>query len=211
VAPITDHQQTIVKDSSEQIDARPPVAPALPVPDETGGASLDKVRDILFGGQMRDLDRRFAKVEDRLSQETAALKEDLRKRLAALEQFARTEAEMLAERIRNEHDARAETFSAASRELRDTSAAFDRKLGSLDDQLARAQRELRQQILETHQRLADEMHEKIDGVLARLRQEASDLRAGKADRSTLAALFTEIAMRLTHEPAAVDEQEPRRD
>ena len=39
--------------------------------DEAGAASLDKVRDILFGGQMRDLDQRFARVEERLTRETA--------------------------------------------------------------------------------------------------------------------------------------------
>jgi hypothetical protein len=204
VAPITQQQQAMGNDSIEQTD--PPAAM-----DDPGAGNLDKVRDILFGGQMRDLDRRFARVEERLSTETADLKEEMRRRLATIEQFARTETETLAARIKAEHDARGEATSAASRELRETSAAFDRKVGMLDDQLARAQRELRQQILEMQQRLADEMQERIDGVLARLRQEAGDLRAGKADRATLAALFTEIAMRLTQEPPARREQEPRRD
>lgn len=32
------------------------------------GGNVDKIRDILFGGQMRDYDRRFARVEDRITQ-----------------------------------------------------------------------------------------------------------------------------------------------
>ena len=47
-------------------------------------------------------------------------------------------------------------------------------------------------------------------MLARLRQESDDLRTDKADRTTLAALFTEMALRLTHQPAGRDDQEPHR-
>jgi hypothetical protein len=178
--------------------------------EETGAASLDKVRDILFGGQMRDLDRRFARVEDRLAKEAAALEEDMRKRLAALEGFARSETEALAQRISAEYDARSEAHADLLRQMQERYAEFEKKTGLINDQLARAQRELRQQILETHQRLADEIREKVDDVLARLRQEADDLRGDKADRTTLAALFTEMAMRLTHQPPARSDREPDR-
>ena len=39
----------------------------------------------------------------------------------------------------------------------------------------------------------------MEDVLARLAREASELRADKADRSALAALLTEMAMRLNGE------------
>jgi DNA-binding transcriptional regulator YbjK len=200
VATIIGQQQPVANDT-EQSEVRPAVG------DETGAASLDKVRDILFGGQMRDLDRRFARVEERLSSETADLKEDLRRRLAALEQFARIETETLLQRIKAEHDERQEATAGVSREVQSASTTLDKKIGLLDDQFARAQRELRQQILEMHRELADDIRDKIDAVLARLSREAGDLRSDKADRVTLAALFTEMAMRLTHEPPAKSDQE----
>src|SRR5262245_36278718 len=43
------------------------------VADPAGGASLDKVRDILFGVQMRDYERRFARLEERLLKDTSDL------------------------------------------------------------------------------------------------------------------------------------------
>ena len=49
------------------------------VTEQAGGASLDKVRDILFGVQMRDYDRRFARLEERLVKETADLKDEVKK------------------------------------------------------------------------------------------------------------------------------------
>jgi hypothetical protein len=189
VATISDQQHTTIPANAAAADAA--------APEDTGVASLDKVRDILFGGQMRDLDRRFARVEERLTHEAAALEEQLRKRIAALESFARTETR---------RDANAEL----ARGLQDRAAELERRSAALDDLIARVQRDLRQQILEAQQRLSDEIRERTDAVLSRLKQESADLRSGKADRVTLAALFTEIAMRLSHEPGRTD-QETRRD
>src|SRR5262245_21849417 len=64
------------------------VAPAgVSEPDGTSGASLEKVRDLLFGVQMRDYDRKFARLEERLIQETSDLREEVKKRLATIDQF----------------------------------------------------------------------------------------------------------------------------
>jgi seryl-tRNA synthetase len=181
------------------VDSKKPATdPKGPSPEE-GAGNIDKVRDILFGGQMRDTERRFARLEERLAQDTAELKDDVRKRLTALEQFVKKEAESLAERIKAEHDERTDATKDLSREARETAKAFEKKTGQLDDQIARAQRELRQQMLELQQRMADDLRQKIDEVIARLSQEAADLRHDKADRATLAAVFTEMAMRLNNE------------
>jgi NTP pyrophosphatase (non-canonical NTP hydrolase) len=166
--------------------------------DDSAG-NIDKVRDILFGGQMRDYERRFQRLEERLVQEVGELKDDVRKRLAALEQFLKQEVASLADRITTEHDERTNATKDLSREARESAMAFEKKTGQLDDQIGRVQRELRQQILELQQRMSDDLREKVDEVLARLTREANELRSDKTDRATLAALLTEMAMRLNNE------------
>jgi predicted transcriptional regulator len=183
------------KPTSPTTPAEPKGSPA----DDLAGGNIDKVRDILFGGQMRDYERRFARLEERLAQETAEMKEEVRRRLAALEQFIKQEADSLADRIKTEHDERTDATKDLAREAHDTSKAFEKKTGQLDDQIGRAQRDARQQILELHQRMSDELKHKVDEVIARLNQEAAELRSDKTDRATLAALLTEMAMRLTNE------------
>ncbi len=163
------------------------------------GGNIDKVRDILFGGQMRDYERRFIKLEERLLQETSELKDEVRKRLAALEQFMKQEAASLADRIKTEHEERTDATKDLAREQRESAKAFEKKAGALDDSIGKAQRELRQQLLELQQRMSDEMRQKIDDVLARLTQEANELRNDKTDRAALASLLTEMALRLTNE------------
>lgn len=179
-----------------------PPRPDGKAPAEDGsGANLDKVRDILFGGQIRDSERRFQRLEERLVQETTELKDDVRKRMSALEQFVKQETESLAARIKTEHDERTDATKDLARDARESAKTFEKKTGQLDDHISRAQRELRQQILEVQQTLADDLRQKMDDVLARLGTESADLRHEKTDRRTLAALLTDMAMRLTTELA----------
>ena len=180
------------KNGASKSDGKAPV-------DDASTGNLDKVRDILFGGQARDYDRRFQRLEERLLKETAELKDDLRKRLSTLEQFVKQEAASLADRIKTEHDERTDATKDLARDAREAAKAFEKKTGQLDDQVGKVQRELRQQILEARQSLTDDFRQKIDDVLLRLSQESSDLRSEKTDRATLAALLTDMAMRLSSE------------
>jgi hypothetical protein len=104
--------------------------------------------------------------------------------------------ESLADRLKADHDERVES-----------DASLGRRITTLDDQAAKGQRELRQQILEQHQRLSDDIRKKMDEVLAALAHEAQTLRSDKADRATLAGLLTEMAMRLTNDFQMPDVEE----
>jgi hypothetical protein len=54
-------------------------------------------------------------------------------------------------------------------------------------------------MLEQHQRLSDDLRRRTDDLLATLTREAQALRTDKTDRTALAALLNEMAMRLTDE------------
>lgn len=170
-------------------------------------ASLDKVRDILFGNQMRDVERRFARLEDRLLKETTDLKEDVRRRLDTLEAYMRRETESLEGQIKSERGDRVDAHAGLSNELKESARALERRATSIDEQHSKGQREIRQQMLEQHQRLSDDLKQRVEEILATLARTANELRTDKADRATIAALLTEVAMRLTDEfriPGAED-------
>jgi hypothetical protein len=175
--------------------------------DAESGASLEKVRDLLFGVQMRDYDRKFARLEERLAKETSDVREDVKKRLASIEQLIRTEIEALSDRIRGEQDERSKAVKELSRQIEETARAFEQKCGQLDDQMARGLREVRQQLHEQGKRLSDDIRQQADDIVARLVRETQELRTDKADRATLAALLNDMAMRLTDDlrlPAPAD-------
>ncbi|MCC6316741.1 MAG: hypothetical protein IT361_03535 [Gemmatimonadaceae bacterium] len=169
-------------------------------PNDTG--NVDKIRDILFGSQMRDYDRRFAATEERLGRESTNLREDLGRRMLATEQYLRAELEALSSSLRSEERERLQgvrdamdAIGALNRELSDRVAA-------LAEQSAQAQRDLRAQLQDTHRALAEETARRHDEISDALRREAFDLRSAKADRSTIAAMFAEFAQRLAGGPDA---------
>ena len=172
---------------------------ASPVGGEAGGANLEKIRDILFGAQVHDFEKKFARLEERLLKETADARAETKKRFDSLESFIRKEVESLAERLKAEQETRADSAKEISRDLRETAKALEKRLGSLDEQATRSQRELRQQILDQSKSLTDEIRTRIRESAAALSKELKELRAEKTDRSALAGLFTEAAMRLTNE------------
>jgi ABC-type transporter Mla subunit MlaD len=184
-----------VTTSSEQ----EPVHTQAPDADGAAAGNLDKVRDLIFGGQMRDYERKFARLEERLAKETADLRDEVRKRLAALEAYMKTEVESLSERLRLEQDGRTSADKDLGRELRDTAQQLDQRLSQLDEFVARGQRDMRQQLHAQHQELGDDIRSRVEDVLVRLAHEAQELRSDKTDRKALAALLTEMAMRLNGE------------
>ena len=69
-------------------------------PNQTNGTldesqNVDRIRNILFGSQMRDYDGRFQRLEERLVRDAAEVRSDLQKRLEALEAFMKGEVESL--------------------------------------------------------------------------------------------------------------------
>ena len=74
--------------------------------EHAAGNNLDKIRDILFGAQVRDHERRFTKLEAQLLAEAAQLRTDLKERFAALEQYIRHEVESVTARLKAEEQQR---------------------------------------------------------------------------------------------------------
>jgi hypothetical protein len=83
------------------VDSGKPATDPGPSPEE-GAGNIDKVRDILFSGQMRDTERRFAWLEERSRRTGRAQRR--RAQAATARQFVKKEAESLADRIKAEHD-----------------------------------------------------------------------------------------------------------
>ncbi len=164
-----------------------------------GSGNLDKVRELLFGNQVREFEKRFTRLEERLIKECANLRDETRRRLDSLEMYIQKEVETSTERIKTEQSERDEAVGGLAQELQSTAKSLEKKLSQLDEQTSQSQRVLRQQILEQSKSLNDEIRQKYEEILAVLEREAQELRTNKTNRSTLAALFAELAVRLNSE------------
>ncbi len=175
-------------------------------PEAAGTGNLEKIRDILFGAQVQDFEKRFHRLEERILKETADARAETNKRFEALEAFIRKEVESLAERIKTEQAERVEAGKEHSREMREAVRSLEKKLAQMDDVTTKNQRELRQQILDQSKALTEEIRTRVRESAAALSREIKDLRTEKTDRSALAGLFTDVAMRLSN-----DSKQPRKE
>lgn len=173
-------------------------APAITAELPAGG-NIDKIRDIIFGNQMRDYEKRFGRLEDRLLKESSELRDELKRRFEQLEAYTRTEFEAMAEQLKNEQGERSSAEQALTQTLRELGRTTEKRAVQLDEQAVKNARDLRQQLLDQAKQLSEELRLKIDNLSATLDREAQELRNDKADRAALAGLFTEMAMRLTDE------------
>src|SRR6201993_2698958 len=126
------------------------------------GANVDKIRDILFGSNMREYEKRFARLEERLNKSSEALREDLKKRFDSLETYVREEMESLGQRLKTEKSERAESLKELTRESRDNSKSLEKKVLQLEDQLDSAQADLRSKILEQSKSLGSQIENSKD-------------------------------------------------
>ena len=166
---------------------------------DLSGGNLDKIREILFGTQMRNLEKRLIRLEERQAKDTSELRDEMRRRFDSLEAYVKREMETLGDRIKAEERERTESLKDLSREMKDSNKDFEKRLVHLDDSAVKNQRELSQQLLDRSKNLSDEIQQKYQDISALLEREATELRTDKADRTALATLFTEMAMRLNND------------
>jgi hypothetical protein len=168
--------------------AEPPAPP--PVPDAQP-ESLDKVRDILFGGQMRAVESQLRGLEERLRQENEALRADLARQTESLDAFIRSEVQILNERLAAERSKRTEELKSLAAEIKEAIRALEKRHVDLEESANLADATIRDQLML--------MGEQLTAELARSHQA---LDSAKTDRTALAGLLTDVAARLGGAPAA---------
>src|SRR6201984_2418251 len=69
---------------------------------------VDKIRDLLFGNQMQDYDRRFSKLEERFLQRFKDVESETARNLSAYDSNSKKQVDSLASQLREEKDLRAD-------------------------------------------------------------------------------------------------------
>ena len=157
---------------------------------------MDQIRELMFGGVVRDFDRRIKEVSDRMESELGRLAADHEKRVAALEARLDPQIDKLNTQLRQETAAR-------------TSALDD-----VDVRFSQAQRTQRSEInavLQQHEDSANAAETRARDTLAQLDQRTqaalqtvrdalastrNELGGQKLAREDLADLMAEVSLRL---------------
>ena len=94
-------------------------------PQET--AQMEQVRELLFGAQLKDMETRFKRQEERFLREMADTRDALKTRLDSLENFMKSETSSILHRLKEEQGEREESLKAEQRERADSMKAEQRE------------------------------------------------------------------------------------
>ncbi|HEX6106777.1 MAG TPA: hypothetical protein VFZ26_14410 [Gemmatimonadales bacterium] len=185
--------------------AEPPAAPE-PQPE-----SLDKVRDILFGSQMRAVETRLQGLEERIRQEHEVMRADFGKQTESLDAFIRSEVQLLTERLAAERAKRTEELKSLAAEIKEALRALEKRHVKLEEATSMADAALRDQLLMQSTSAAAELAKLGERLSADLSRSHQELSTAKTDRAALATLLNEMAARLAGGPgpAAPGKNGPR--
>jgi DNA repair exonuclease SbcCD ATPase subunit len=182
-----------------EADGQSPERGAIAGSIEAASGNIDKIRDILFGANMRDYDARFSRLEEALMKEAAELRESTRRRFETLENYVKKEVDALQARLRSERDERSDALRQQSRDLQETNEALNRKIHDLEDHTTSEASGLRQDILNQSRTLMDELSARHQEIVSLLERRFNELQHRKTDRAALGSLLSEIALRLNDE------------
>ncbi len=171
---------------------------------EESGHSLDKVRDILFGQNMRTYEERLALLERRVQDEVQQLRDNADAKFQHLESLFRKELDALGQLVKAERDERNTDVQGLQKEMQGAAEVFERRLGELDSQMKQSGDGLSNQLRDQTEALKADLQQTSSEITTRLDHEVTELRAAKPDTAALATLFAELADRLRDHPPSAD-------
>jgi hypothetical protein len=179
------------------------LADAMPDATATVG-NIDKIRDILFGGHMRDYDKRFKRLEDRYAQETSQLRDDLAQRIRVLEELLNSEVDSITEKAKSDRQERQSAQQELLYVVNSLKNELNVRINQLDEQFSRDVKQMRQQVHTKFQDLSLQLRQQNENLMGLVKQEVGQLQEDKVSRTDLASFFSEFALRLNKEPIKIE-------
>ena len=142
--------------------------------DELEG-NVDQIRQILFGGQMRDYDKRFTDLESRITKSVEQLTSSVEKRIVRLDTYTKREFEKLTELLKVERKARGDDIKENSGELAHFVKQVEGWFGEVEENLESELRQLRASLKEQGEALSGEIEETSNRMGTSLEGETREL------------------------------------
>jgi hypothetical protein len=161
--------------------------------------NVDQIRDILFGAQMQEYEKKFAFLEERLIRESTTLREEILRQFQALEQNLLREIQSLKETLLAERDDRNKSVDDLHSRNKEIENNLQKKIGAVISHSAKDREEFLEQLKQQSKMLTDNLQREKEGLERHLQEQIGELRESKADRLLLASKLTELAAELNHE------------
>lgn len=151
----------------------------------TSTDDVDKIRDIIFGTQMREYSTRLAQLEESVGKRIDKLSADLDKRL-----------EQLVQRLTAEKSERKDAIVTMRGQVREVEKQLKAKIAATDDRVTAEVDEIHGALDDGHKDLSSILDKAKSELTKSFAAEVAKLERHKAGSKDLAQLFTEMARAL---------------
>lgn len=163
--------------------------------------NVDKIRDILFGNQMREVEKRFDRLEKTLTRDIESLRSDNARQIESLKTFVESELEILAAKLAGEEQARIDNVDEIDGLVKTQARQVDKRIGDLAKSLDKNASEINQKILKQAQDFGDELNRQLGEARERMDGHRDQLAAAKVDKLTLAEVLNALALQVNADEA----------
>ena len=192
--------QTIYNPELAQGDASPlsvtDSVKAQPQHRPEAAASLEKVRELLFGQQVRSSEQQFQALE----KELVTLKSDVETRLTCLEDIVNKGFTSITQQLQMEREERKAAIAGTEQSIAEIGDDVDQKSAQLEQRIGSEVQTLQQKILDASHQFTTLLQQKSEDFSRDLNQASQQYQQQKqAHKSRLSALFNELSECLNDE------------
>lgn len=158
--------------------------------------NVDKIRDILFGNQMRDVEKRFSSLEKSLASDLASLRSENALQIESLKTYIESEIEILGSKLAAEEKSRIEDADELDAKLKQQIKQIDKKIADLTKSMDKQNRDTNQKILKQTQDLSKELSSQMSEARERMDDYRQQLGSAKVDKQALAEMLNTLALQI---------------
>ncbi|MFO1506337.1 MAG: hypothetical protein U1F23_04555 [Lysobacterales bacterium] len=171
-----------------------------PQSDDNGpDRNVEQIRDILFGGQMRDYERRFEALNQRLEAELKRLAGVTEQRVAELGKRLDEQLDRLGRTLHQESQERNRAVDAAETRLQQAARVARDEVGTTIEALRHEQSDAAERARAALAELRTAFEARAGEIHSDLERTRERLHGDKVGRQDLAEMLTELALRLKGE------------
>ena len=181
--------------------------------------SMEQVRELLFGANLKEMEIASKRQEERLQREIASLNEAIKSRFESLENFMRSETASLSNKLNVEvkelantikdreaerqidmeleRKERKESLTRLTTELSSAQEVFERKMIKHANTLDNVEQEIKKLMLAETNSFNNKVEDRYKDALSIINETAAQIRNDMVYRSSLSNLLTEVAVKLS--------------
>jgi hypothetical protein len=159
--------------------------------------NVDKIRDILFGQQIKDIDQRFEQLQNTINKQLDTLRDESKAHFDSLEKQIKSEMNILSEQLVQEQNTRIAAFEQNSDQFKAYATSIEKQFNEQQFENRKDHESLQKKQHEQSQQLYEVIDKNKKQHSESLSQASNTLNKAKIDKSVLSQLFSDLAIQIS--------------